>query len=66
MRDKYRQEPRNGLPEMGIQDLCMMTMEDVANFLYSKDFLNKPYSWTTTNCNHFAKTFFDEVGNVLV
>ena len=62
----YRQELRRGSPDLLIQDSGKKTMEDVANFLYSKDFLNKPYSLTANNCKDFAKAFFDEVGNVLV
>ena len=64
VRDRYRQGLRNESPVLIIEDWGKRTMQDVAGFLYSEDFLNNPYSWTHNNCKHFAKAFFDEVGKL--
>ena len=65
VRDKYRKGDRKWVAikwsSLIIEDLGTGTMADVADFLYTKNFLNKPYGWTGNNCKHFAKAFFDEV-----
>ena len=33
-------------------------MQDVCDFLYKEDFLNKKYDWRSDNCQHFADAFY--------
>ena len=63
--NKYRQKPRCNSkywekPQLIIEDKGRRTLDTVLDWLWSKDILNKKYSWTNSNCKHFAKEFFDE------
>ena len=62
VRDKYRQHPRKKPILKRIEDNGRKKMEDLVNWLYQKDELNRKYSWDKqeANCQGFANGIFDE------
>jgi len=61
VRDRYRRVKRLTPVEIMDQDSGRRSMEDLINYLYGEDELNKPYNLYTDNCQHFAKRIFDEI-----
>ena len=57
----YRNTLRKSTSEI-ITDRGRRTMKNLIDFIYIQDELNKEYSFTSSNCKHFAKKLFDEVG----
>jgi len=61
VKDRYRRDERRTPVEIMKQDSGRGSMEDLIDYLYGEDELNKPYDWLLDNCQHFAKRIFDEI-----
>ena len=64
---KYRQKQRvnniwNGNSPTKIkEDAGVITLEELIDWLYCSDALNKKYSWKSSNCQHFSNALFKKV-----
>jgi len=61
VRDRYRRNARPKDIILNKTDEGRKTMQDLVDYIYTKDELNKKYCVYTDNCKHFAKRIFDEV-----
>jgi len=62
---RYRQSERTGMDYFGLQliweDEGRKTMNELVDFIYSKNLLNRNYNWVFSNCKRFAIEIFNFV-----
>ena len=62
---EYRQRKRtNNIwrePTLIKEDSGVITLEELIDWLYYSDELNKKYSWISSNCQHFSIAVFEKV-----